>query len=557
VTSVARGKPARRRTLGLTVGACVVLLAASAGQSTSPSRAADGIVQQGTLTISIDGEDGANGVGTFTVNGVPCPLTPTCTVDYVEGETKTLTANPSPGSFFYRWEHPQAPNTCAASNFEATCTLRLTGTATEVVGVFLPDPTLAVGVTGNNAAVTVSGVVDPCETSQKGGEACYYRVTPGSTVTLTPNVGATLVSWSVPECPSPGECRIVIDSQLRSVVATFLPTQLSITKENANPQNGSVRSGESPPKINCDETCTSVSADYDTLAEVTLTASPVATSTFKGWNGVCAPAGMSPTCTFRLSGDDVAGAWFDGPEEGPPRIIPPRIPVQLEVKKTGDGAGTVTSERSRFSETINCGSGRGCDAFFEQGETARLVADPAAGSAFAGWQTPGRLCSSDVNCRFDVMKVSRLEANFVKRAPPPPQPPQPQPQPPAPPRHCAVRKVGGPRADRLNGGAGSDAIHGRGGNDRIRGLGGNDCLFGEGGNDDVRGGPGKDAVNGGKGSDQLYGGAGRDTMRGGLGRDRIFAIDRARDVIACGGGRDTVRADRVDRIVGCELVRRR
>lgn len=548
MTSVARGKPARRRTLGLIVGACVVVLAASAGQTTSPSRAADGIVQQGTLTILIDGEDGANGVGTFTVNGVPCPLTPTCTVDYVEGETKTLTANPSPGSFFYRWEHPQAPNTCAASNFEATCTLRLTGTATEVVGVFLPDPTLAVGVTGNNAAVTVSGVVDPCETSQNGGEACYYRVTPGSTVTLTPNVGATLVSWSVPECPSPGECRIVIDSQLRSVVATFSPMNLNVIVERGTDTTSTVTG----PGIDCPNDC---SADFAAFTEVTLTANG---SEFRGWNGACLEAGSSPTCIIRLSGDDVVGAQFaDG---SPPNIIPPRIPVPLQVKKSGDGAGTVTSARSRFRETINCGSGTGCDAYFEQGETARLVADPAAGSAFAGWRTPGGLCSSDVNCRFEIMRVSRLEANFVKRAQPPqppPPPPQPQPQPPPPPRHCAVRKVGGPRADRLNGGARSDAIYGRAGNDRIRGLGGNDCLFGEGGNDQVWGGSGNDTASGGKGSDQLYGGAGRDTVQGGPGRDRIFAVDRTRDVIACGGGRDTVRADRVDRIVGCELVRRR
>jgi Ca2+-binding RTX toxin-like protein len=71
------------------------------------------------------------------------------------------------------------------------------------------------------------------------------------------------------------------------------------------------------------------------------------------------------------------------------------------------------------------------------------------------------------------------------------------------------------------------------------------------------GGPGNDTVNGGKESDQLYGGAGRDTMRGGLGRDRIFAVDRARDVITCCGAADTVRTDRVDRLLGCELVCRR
>jgi hypothetical protein len=570
VTSVARGNHARRRTLGLTVGACVVLLAASAGQSTSPTRAADEIVQQdGTVTIARGSEDGLSGTGTitWTTDGTPpggtCPST--CSFQYDDGHSVTLTANPSPGSFFYRWKHRQVPNTlepntCAASSFEATCTRRLAGTDTEITAIFLPNPTpLAVGVTGSwdfdtdsGAAVTVSpgGV---CYTNQRdGGDACYYAVTPGDTVTLTPinSAVANLVSWSVPECPGTGECTIVVDSQLRSVVATFSPTKLTVKTSN----DGNVTSSDG--RINCP--AASCEADYiaPPFAEVTLTASSPG---FRSWSGACLEAGTSTTCNIRLSGDDVVGAWFEGFAD-PPEIIPPRIPVPLQVKKSGDGAGTVTSEASRFRETINCGSGPGCDAYFEQGETARLVAEPAAGSAFAGWRTPGGLCSSDLNCRFEVMKVSRLEANFVKRAqPPPPQPPQPQPQPqpPAPPRHCAVRKDGGPRADRLNGGAGSDAIHGRAGNDRIRGLGGNDCLFGEGGNDQVWGGPGNDTVSGGTGSDRLYGGAGRDRMQGGPGRDRIFAVDRARDVIVCGRGRDTVRADRVDRIIGCESVRRR
>jgi RTX calcium-binding nonapeptide repeat (4 copies)/Divergent InlB B-repeat domain len=562
VTSVAREHFARRQTLGLIVGACVVLLA-GAGHSTSPSRAADEIVQQGTFRISIGSADGLNAAGTVTV--IPAPPDPpftcsdSCSFDYDEGQSLTLTANPNPGSFFHRWRQQQEPepNPCDSSPFETTCTLRLTGTETNLTAIFLPDQTLlAVGVTGNidedgnPAAVTVSAG-DDCQTSQNGGDACYYAVAPGSTVTLTPKntSAATLVSWSVPECPSPGECRIVIDSQLRSVVATFSPMNLNVIVESGTDTTSTVTG----PGIDCPNDC---SANLAAFTEVTLTANG---PEFRGWNGACLEAGTSSTCKIRLSGDDVVGAQFaDGSR---PNIIPPRIPVSLQVKKSGDGAGTVTSAQSRFRETINCGSGPGCDAYFEQGETARLVADPAAGSAFAGWRVPGGLCSSDVNCRFEVMRVSRLEANFVRRAQPPPPPPppqpQPQPQPTRPPPPCTVRKDGGPRADRLNGGAGSDAIHGRAGNDRIRGLGGNDCLFGEGGNDQVWGGPGNDAVSGGKGSDRLYGGAGRDTMQGGPGRDRIFAVDRARDVVVCGRGRDTVRADRVDRIIGCESVRRR
>jgi hypothetical protein len=564
MTSVARGNVARRRTLGLTVGACVVLLAASvvrgstaagAGPSTSPRPATERIAQQGTLRISIGLEFPANAEGTVTVTrpGVPevtCPQQQ-CVFDYEEGDSLTLTANPSPGAFFHRWRDEQKPYPCAASNFEATCTLRLTDAETEVTAIFLPDPTpLAVGVTGNGTSVTVSPGGE-CRTSQDGTDACYYAVTqavtPGTEVKLTPNEvpGSTFVGWSVPECPGTGECRVVVDSQLRSVVATFSPMNLNVIVERGTDTTSTVTG----PGIDCPNDCR---ADFAAFTEVTLTANG---SEFRGWNGACLEKGSSPTCIIRLSGDDVVGAQFaDG---SPPRIIPPRIPVRLELKKTGDGAGTVTSARSRFREMIDCGSGPGCDAYFEQGETARLVADPAAGSAFAGWRTPGGLCSSDVNCRFEIMRVSRLEANFVKRAQPPPPPPPPQPQPPPPPRHCAVRKFGGPRADRLNGGARSDAIYGRAGNDRIRGLGGNDCLFGEGGNDQVWGGPGNDTVSGGTGSDRLYGGAGRDRMQGGPGRDRIFAVDRARDVVVCGRGRDTVRADRVDRIIGCESVRRR
>ena len=350
---------------------------------------------------------------------------------YDDGDFVTLTGNPAPGSFFYRWDHVDDRSTCAASNFEPTCTARLTGPPdTDINAIFLPDPTLAVGVTGNAddpdnpAAVTVSAGVD-CETGQNGGDACYYPVAPGDTVTLTPNVvpGSTFVGWSVPECPGTGECRIVVDSQLRSVVGTFSPLNLNVIVEPNN-VNGTVTGGP----INCPPDC-GANFPAPPFPEVTLTAS---SQGFLGWNGACLEAGTSPTCTIRLSGGDVVGAWFEGGIR--PDIIPPRIPVPLEVKKTGDGQGTVTSARSRFSETINCGAGRECDAYFEQGETARLVADPAADSTFVGWKTPGGLCSSDVNCRFEVMRVSRLEANFVKRAqqPPPPEPQPPQPQPPQP-----------------------------------------------------------------------------------------------------------------------------
>jgi hypothetical protein len=54
----------------------------------------------------------------------------------------------------------------------------------------------------------------------------------------------------------------------------------------------------------------------------------------------------------------------------------------------------------------------------------------------------------------------------------------------------------------------------------------------------------------------LRGGRGRDLLTGGRGDDQIDSRDSARDRVRCGGGRDRARADRRDRLRGCEVVRR-
>jgi WD40-like Beta Propeller Repeat len=47
-----------------------------------------------------------------------------------------------------------------------------------------------------------------------------------------------------------------------------------------------------------------------------------------------------------------------------------------------------------------------------------------------------------------------------------------------------------------------------------------------------------------------------DAIAGGAGNDRIHANDRHTDRVDCGPGRDTVWADRSDRLTGCEIVHR-
>lgn len=100
----------------------------------------------------------------------------------------------------------------------------------------------------------------------------------------------------------------------------------------------------------------------------------------------------------------------------------------------------------------------------------------------------------------------------------------------------------------VRGTRGKDVLRGGSGSQRILGIGGRDRLFG---------GDGDDCVIGGRGADRLNGGAGRDVLRGGRGHDVIFAQDGVRDRVSCGKGRDRVRADRIDRVRGCEKIKRR
>ena len=89
-------------------------------------------------------------------------------------------------------------------------------------------------------------------------------------------------------------------------------------------------------------------------------------------------------------------------------------------------------------------------------------------------------------------------------------------------------------------------------------------LFGGAQRDILIGGPGADRLDGSHGNDSLYGGSGKDVLIGdsgavigkgpAAGKDYLSAVDGERDVVNCGPGRDTARADRLDRLIGCERV---
>ena len=117
--------------------------------------------------------------------------------------------------------------------------------------------------------------------------------------------------------------------------------------------------------------------------------------------------------------------------------------------------------------------------------------------------------------------------------------------------------VGRGEADILDGGARRDLIRGNRGKDSILGGPGSDRIEGGPGQDRLAGGAGPDLILGGLGPDGINGGEGRDLIKAGPGADIVIANDGVRDWIFCGRGKDTVTADKVDRVHrSCEDVTR-
>jgi Ca2+-binding RTX toxin-like protein len=129
---------------------------------------------------------------------------------------------------------------------------------------------------------------------------------------------------------------------------------------------------------------------------------------------------------------------------------------------------------------------------------------------------------------------------------------------------------GGDGNDRLYTGTGGGFADGGNGNDwvsgdsvlpsektTLEGSSGNDRLVSTGpGSFTVNGDSGNDRIVTSRGADDVFGGSGRDRIAAGAGNDHVHTADGQRDVVTCGRGNDTVEADKLDKLSGCEHVTR-
>ena len=315
-----------------------------------------------------------------------------------------------------------------------------------------------------------------------------------------------------------------------------------------------------------------------------------------GW-AACNSGSFTPSAlaggahTFYVRARDTAGNTDQSPASRAFTVdtTPPDTSV------TGGPTGATNDSTPTFSFTST-----------EVGSTfeCKIDGDPNANTGWAacnsGSFTPSALTAgahtfyvraTDQAGNTDQSPASRAFTVDTPDQPPPPPPPT---SPPAlRPGSCANARVGTRGADLLIGTIAGDLINGLGGNDRIDAGAGNDCLnggagsdtieAGEGddrangnagadrltggdGNDKLAGNNGNDRLSGGDGNDRLQGGAGKDGLSGGDGRnaysagggnDSVNSVNGTRERVNCGGGRrDRVRADRADRLRGCETVTR-
>jgi hypothetical protein len=313
-----------------------------------------------TLTVS------KSGAGTGSVSSSPAGITcgATCTADFADGTSVTLTQTADSGSVFTGWS--------GACTGTGACVVSMTAAKSVTATFGIPaQPTLTVTKAG-----TGSGSVSSSPAGISCGATCSAQFAPGTQVTLTatPAGSSTFAGWSGGGCSGTSTCVVTLNSST-GVTATFNPPPdptLTVSKNGSG--SGTVTSA--PAGISCGATCAS---QFTSGTSITLTATAGAGSVVTGWTGCTSDGttGSSSHCTLTLSTSTGVTATF-------------KLLRSLTVTKAGTGTGTVTSSPPGLS----CGAT--CHVYVVDGTQMTLSAVASAGSDFTGWSGAG--CSGTGTC---------------------------------------------------------------------------------------------------------------------------------------------------------------
>ena len=283
-----------------------------------------------TLSVTMTG----NGTGSVATNGgIGCTRANDVTVGQcsqtsVHGTSVSLVATADAQSSFAGWSG-------ACSGAGTTCVVSMTQARTATATFTRNDVPLTMVLSGSGAGtVSVNGVVACTRTAQQIGDiTCVQQLAFGTPVTITADAGAlTTFTGNSGDCTGTQSCALVMNSA-RTVTSSFAarpPVSIVITGSGLG--NGTVRSTEGTPLVNCRIVAGNAGSGCSVIVPAGTTLKLQATgdvgNALQTWGGDCA-ARSTYECTLTANSALSVTAGFT-----------PAIDVEMWL--SGTSKGTVT-----------------------------------------------------------------------------------------------------------------------------------------------------------------------------------------------------------------------
>jgi hypothetical protein len=379
-----------RHTMAASATAFALLLAGCGGGSPVPPPSVPpppAAPVNHSLSVTISGSTGSV---QSNPSGINCGSD--CGEAYAAGTPVTLTAQAAAGFSFSGWSG-------ACSGMSATCTVGMTEQRS-VSASFAPIPPPGPVLPGPSAmltvAVTGSGVVSSTPAGIACGSGCSASFVADTLVSLqaTAADGHRFNGWGGACTGSAATCSVTM-SQARSVSAAFVPLPPPTTPDPSHTAlrvliEGLGTVGSNPAGIQCGTDCSEMFAP---ATSVSLTAVAAPGFRFDQWSGNCTGSGA---CTVSMASGRTVIAKFA-----------PVAAASQQLDLVVSGSGYVGSSPSG----IHCGGGgTDCSEAYPFATQVALLARPAAGFIFDGWQGA---CAGLNTCQLGMTAARSATARFV------------------------------------------------------------------------------------------------------------------------------------------------
>jgi hypothetical protein len=343
--------------------------------------------QAAAAEFSLGVKNTGSGEGTVWCKANGSLLLEECELEYEEGTTLVLVAEPEVGSTFVKYDGGTGSATVCTGKPECAFTIEANTTIEAVFG--LQEFELTVKTEGGGKGSVVcevdAGPSEPCPAAKK------YPFGTAVTLYAEPAEGSEFVKWSG-DCSSVEvECELTVEEPL-SVTAIFkLEPPFELTVQTGGTGAGKVECEvESEPAEECEAV-----AEYEEGTAITLIAEPKSGSEFVKWEGGCDSV-VGNKCKVKMDADKTVKAIFTP------------ISRTLTITEAGTGSGEVKCK-------FDGGSAGACTSPQPNGTAVEVIATAKAGSTFAGFSsgTGSASACSTSPCSFTIEANSAVTATFT------------------------------------------------------------------------------------------------------------------------------------------------